>query len=236
MKLFKKVSILIIVLLVVLSAFAYIDYFLVKINGKIPILSVKKEIKEKEVIVYSALFYKVWYCTSDKTMTIGSYSDAEVSCSSSYDFVDGYYTNESGIKISKKDMAMLTSQNIYTKEMIEMMSSNSSVNDGIYVSDKYFSSVPKKINNINDKVSLVTFPEFLENNGNYEWIYNQDDESKYYCMKSGTSDYETMYSKYINGKCSEDYNPIKMDDRWCSLYKSSTLINNPDLVKGLCEE
>ncbi|NLC48583.1 MAG: hypothetical protein GX758_04415 [Tenericutes bacterium] len=236
MKLFKKIFIFVIVLLVLLTLLAYIDYFLVKTNGKLPIISLKKEFEEKDVVVYNALFYKVWYCKTDKTITIGSYSDVDVICSLPYDFEDGYYTNTSGIKISEKDIYMITYKNLYTKEMIDMMKSKSNVDDALYVSNMYFGSKYEKISNINDKVSLVVFPEFGLNGNVYEYIYNKEDEHNYYCMKNESNENETMFSKYLDGKCSDDYNYMKMDSKWCLLYKNSTLVNNPDLVKGLCEE
>ena len=46
------------------------------------------------MVVYKAIFYKVWYCENDKKFVIGSYDDPDATCTSDIKFDDGYYTNE----------------------------------------------------------------------------------------------------------------------------------------------
>ena len=112
MKLIKKIFIIVFTLLLILSALAYIDYFLVKTNNKVPKFSLKKD--EKDFIVYSAPFYKVWYCKDSKTVILGGYDDPDAICHKSYEYVDGYYTNSSGLKISEEDLELITKNGIYT--------------------------------------------------------------------------------------------------------------------------
>ena len=132
MKKIKKILIIFIVVLAVISIAAYIDYFITKTNNTYPKIAIKKKIDDNTT-VYTALLYKVWYCDSNKTYTVGSYSDKAAICPKNYSYTDGYYTNESGIKISKKDLQMLTNDGVYSSEMIENMNSDKQVEEALHV-------------------------------------------------------------------------------------------------------
>lgn len=236
MKFIKKIVIFLVVVLVVFSLVAYIDYFLVKMYNKAPTLSIKSENKEKGFTLYKAMFYKVWICDSDSSITIGSYSDADAVCTISYEFKDGYYVNASNYKITQRDMKIITTDNIYTREMIDVIASDNDIFDAVYVAYNYYKNVPKLVNKTTyDKTKLVVFPEIVYKNNLYEWEYDTEDESKYYCEKTNDKGIN-IYSKYINGVCDTNYEQIKMDQKWCSLYKNSTLVYDTEKVKGLCEE
>ena len=104
----------------------FFDYFYTKTNNVAPKISLKEEMDENTT-VYKAIFYKVWYCKSNKSYYIGSYSDKDAICPKNYSYDNGYYTNELGVKISKRDLQLLTNDGVYTDEMIENMNSNGCV-------------------------------------------------------------------------------------------------------------
>lgn len=239
MKLIKKIFIIVFTLLVILSALAYIDYFLVKTNNKVPKFSLKKD--EKDFIVYSAPFYKVWYCKDSKAVILGGYDDPDAICSKSYEYVDGYYTNSSGIKIKKEDLELVTKNGIYTSEMVEAMKSDEEVEDAVYVADTYGRLVyKKKLDSkgneliVNDDNYIVVFPEFVEVKDKYDWHYEEEYTDRVYCMEY--RDGVEYFTRYNDGSCSKNYFKLKLDDKWCGKYKDSTLVYNEDSVKKLCEE
>ena len=122
---------------------------------------------------------------------------------------------------------MLTNDGIYTSEMIENMTSEKQVEDAVYVASTYLSRFYKVLEE-HEKYKLVIFPEFKEVDGNYEWVYEENDN--YYCISLD----ERLISKMENEKCSK-IEPFKIDEKWCGLYKNSTLVYDDD-VANLCKE
>lgn len=238
MKLIKKIFIIVFILLLILSAAFYIDYFLVKTNNKVPKFSLKKD--EKDFIVYSAPFYKVWYCKDSKNVIIGGYDDPDAICQKEYEFVNGYYTNSSGIKISMKDLELITKNGIYTSEMVEAMKSKKDVQNAVYVADTYGRLVyKKKLDSKGNEMMVkdnyvVIFPEFVEVNGKYDWHYEDEYTTRLYCMEN--RDGVEYFTRYNDGSCSKSYFKLKLDDNWCGKYKDSTLVYNEEAIKNLCEE
>lgn len=210
----RKLLCLIVVILIIFSGVVYIDYFLVKTQNKTPKISIKEKVTDKNMIVYKAIFYKVWYCENDKKFVIGSYDDPDATCTSDIKFDDGYYTNESGAKISKRDYAIMRSSDIYTDESIKLMSSNDVIN-AVYVASEYESKKYKVYREFTG-LRTVHFPSFNEKT--LKWEYN-DDNPIYYCLYD-----DNTISQYISGSgCSSDKVPFKFDSKFCSLYENSTI-------------
>ena len=239
MRLIKKIFIITIVLLLILSCLSYIDYFLVKTNNKVPKFSLKKD--EKDFIVYSAPFYKVWYCKDSKTVILGGYDDPDAICHKSYEYVDGYYTNSSGLKISEEDLELITKNGIYTSEMVEAMKDEKEVQDAVFVADTYGRLVyKKKLDSKGNEMMVgednyvVVFPEFVKVEGKYDWHYEEEYTDRVYCMED--RDGVEYFTRYNNGSCGKSYFKLKLDDKWCGKYKDSTLVYKEDSVKNLCEE
>lgn len=224
----KKVIITIIVILVVLSALVYFDYFYVKTNNTSPKISIKEEVNENQIL-YKAIFYKVWYCKTNKSYTIASYDEVDAVCPSNYAYVDGYYTNSEGIKISKRDLQLLVNNGIYTGDMVETINSNTMLESFVHVAYNYgkakYKITSKKSS---DGHKLVMLSEFKEDDDVYKWIY---DEEKLYCLKDNNS--IALYDSKEE-KCGK-YEKIKMDSEWCSNYKTSTLVYE-DNISSYCEE
>lgn len=239
MKLIKKIFIIVFTLLLILFALFYIDYFLVKTNNKVPKFSLKKD--EKDFIVYSAPFYKVWYCKDSKTVILGGYDDPDAICHKSYEYVDGYYTNSSGLKISEENLELITKNGIYTSEMVEAMKDEKEVQDAVFVADTYGRLVyKKKLDSkgneiiVNKDNHVVVFPEFVKVEGKYDWHYEEEYTDRVYCMED--RDGVEYFTRYNNGSCGKSYFKLKLDDKWCGKYKDSTLVYKEDSVKNLCEE
>ncbi len=231
MKKVLKIILILVVIFIILAAGSYIDYYVAKTKNTNPKMAIKKEINS-DLIVYNGMFYKMWYCKVNKVYTIGSYGDKDAICNKNYEYTDGYYTNASGIKISKKDLQLLTNTGIYTGEMIENMSSDTQVENAIHVAEDYESTKYKTVNQIDD-YKIVVFQKFKEDsNGNYKWIYDENDTSKYYCLSKNKN--ILSKAKYDGVECGE-FEQIKMDDKWCENYKNSTLVYEDDIEK-LCEE
>ena len=233
MRLIKKILIIILVLLILGGGIVYIDYFLVKTKNIVPKLSIKEE-QNADLIVYKAIFYKVWYCKTNDTITLGNYNDPDAICPREYEYVDGYYTNSLGVSISQKDLELIKN-GIYTSEMIEAMKSESEVKDAVYIAYNYGKIKYQKALDENKKelkssngMNLIVFPEFIEENGEYKWIYNSE---KYYCL----NETDNTYSEYIEEKCDQNYQKITLDKEWCGKYKNSILVYN-DEIKKICEE
>lgn len=223
----KKFLIIVIVILVIIASLVYIDYFNVKTNNTSPKISLKEKINDNQII-YKAVFYKVWYCKTNKTYTIGSYSDIDAVCPIDYAYVDDYYTNAEGIKISKRDLQLLTNDGIYTREMVEAMNSEKQVEEAVHVAYSY-GKYKYKVSSTkgNDGNKVVMLPDFKEEDGYYKWVY---DEEKLYCIKDG----EKLSIADYSDKCGK-FEVVKMDEKWCEAYKTSTLIYE-DKINRFCEE
>lgn len=238
MKVVKKLLVILVLLFICLAILTALDYFFVKNKNYLPRIAIKSENVDKEVIVYNALFYKLYYCTSDDSKIIIDYSDDEPSCPSIYKFANDYYSNSLSLKISKHDIDIMTYNNIYTKEMIDMMSSEEEVENAVFVVNEYiktmYKEVKEKVSSDKDiNYTFIEFPSFEYNkdNNKYELIYNGDK----YCFYIDNDTKEKRYSVYYNGKCIDDYIVLKMSDKWCELSKNTTLIYDNDLIKKLCE-
>lgn len=224
----KRIFALIIIALLILTILTIIDYYCVKNNDIFPRVALKHEYNDKDMTIYKALFYKLYYCDSNNSKILVSYSDDEPTCPSKYKFENDYYTNSVSLKISKHDIGIMTYNNIYTKEMIDVMNSNEEVSNALYVVNEYiktkYKELDEKISNEGINYQLINIPELVYNkdNDNYELKY--DEKQNIYCLQIDSKTKEKMYSVYDNGKCLLDFKPLKMTDRWCELFKNSTLV------------
>ena len=230
MKKLVRILIILFILIAVFGAAAYIDYFMIKGKNTYPKLAIKKKLNE-DVTVYTALLYKVWYCKTNDTYTIGGYDDKDAICPHDYEYVDGYYTNSIGIKISKKDIEMLSTNDIYTTEMIDNLSSEESVKSALHVVEAYMSKQYKSVNKKSEEgEDLVVFPTFEldKNTKKYSWVYDLDDTANYYCLSN------KQVAKYDGEECG-NFEKIKMDKEWCQSYEKSTLIYK-NKIEDYCKE
>ena len=220
----RKFIIIFIIVAVILTSLVYVDYFNAKANNTYPKLSLKSE--DDDAYIYSAIFYRVYYCKVNKKYMIGSYSEKNI-CPKNYEYVNDTYTNSQGIVISKRDLQLLTSEGIYTSEMVENMNSEKQVKDAVHVANSYLKNIYKVVNELED-FRVIVFPEFKEDeDDNYKWIYNEEED--YYCLSEDSSE----YAKYDNEECGV-FEKFKMDKEWCENYKNSTLIYE-DNIDNLCE-
>ena len=233
MKKIRLVLIIVFIMLLILSALVYIDYFIVKEKNTTPKISLVEE--DKEFYVYKALFYKVWKCKSDDSIIIGDYKDPDAICKTNYEFNNGFYTNKNGLKISKKDLYMLTLTGIYTHDMVEKMVTNEEVDSALYVVSKYemleYNNVMTKDGSklkSSDGFEIVVFPtfEYNEKTDSYKWTYDNKNTNNYYCLDKKNE----LYSKYTNNVCGE-FVKLSLDEKWCSLYKNSTLSSDKEVSK-----
>ncbi len=225
----NKIIIIVIIVIILISILIYFDYFIAKTRVSAPKISIKKRLDENSY-VYKSVFYKVWYCESNKTYTFGDYNDKDAICPKNYKYVEGYYTNEAGVKISKRDLQLLTNDGIYTSEMIENMTSEKLVEEAVSVAFNYGKYKYKKTSDkTEDGYTLVLLPDFKEDKGNYKWIY---DEEKKYCLKEENG--ITSLATYAENVC-DKFEEIKMDKTWCKNYENSTLIYEEGIDK-LCKE
>lgn len=220
MKKLVKILIIIFITLIVIFSIIYIDYFNSKTNNTNPKLSVKVE--NENYILYKAIFYKVYYCKTNKKYVIADY-DEEVVCPNNYEYKDGYYTNREGVKISKDKLQLLTNDGVYTAEMIENFKTDKDVNNALIVASE-FGNIRFKIIDEEEDYNIVKFASFEKVKENYDWVYL--DENEEYCLKGENYNYQK--SKYDNEKCGK-FEKIKMSEEWCNLYKNSTLV----YVKGI---
>jgi len=226
MKKLKKLIIILIVIIVLLSILVYIDYFNTKTNNTSPKISLKEDLND-DTILYKAILYKVWYCKSNNTYLIGSYDDKDAICPKNYKYVDGYYTNELNVKISKRDLQLLTSTGVYTSEMIESISSNKQLDNYVHVAYEYEKNKYKELSNkkSSDGFKIIEFQDFKEIDNYYKWVY---DEDKLYCLKEDKD--KKYYSLLTDDKCGK-FEEFKMDKEWCNNYKSSTLVYEEGIEK-----
>ena len=220
----KKFLIIFFILVIVVFSLVYVDYFNTKTNNTYPKLALKSE--NEDAVVYSAILYKVFYCKANKKYMLASYQEGNV-CPKNYEYVNDEYENAHGIKISKRDLQLLTNDGVYTSEMIENMTSNKQVEDAVHVAYNYLKNIYKVVNETESN-KIIIFPEFKSNNGNYEWVY-EEEEDNYYCLSKD----ELSYAKYGNEKCGT-YEKFEMDKEWCENYKNSTLIYE-DKIEELCK-
>ena len=230
MRSIKKIIIYLIISLVILLGLTVVDYIFVKSKNTFPRIAIKEENKKDDAVVYRTLLYKLYYCTSNGSKEIVGYSDS-FECPRKYKFENGMYANLLGFNIKEEDVVYMNYNNIYTRDMIDIMSTPTDVSNAKYVVNEYMSKQYKVITNVNDnaletsantkKYSIIAFKEYDGKN----WNYNTN---KLYCL------YENgYYSLYNNGKCSMNNGSLKMSATWCSLYKNSALVYNED-AKKLC--
>lgn len=121
----KKIIIFILSLFLIFVLFITIDFVNVNFNNR-PFFAFKHEDKEKQLIMYNCMFYRVIECTSEENnFTIISYFDNIPAnfCPRKINvkFIDGYYTNSKGVKISEEDFFRL--HQFYTAIQIDDMDS-----------------------------------------------------------------------------------------------------------------
>ena len=220
MKRLLKYLIVIFVIVIVFFSIVYIDYFNAKKNNTNPKISIMVE--SENYILYKALFYRVYYCRTNKKNIIASYNE-EVICPNNYEYQNGIYTNREGIKISKNKLQLLTNDGVYTSEMIENFKTDKEVDEALNVASEY-GKIRYKVIDEEDEYNIVRFPTFESVNDNYDWVY--PDEDNEYCLKGENYNYQV--AKYENEKCGK-YEKITMSEKWCESYKKSTLV----YVKGV---
>ena len=219
MKKFKRILFVIFIFLLIAAGVIYIDYFFASRNNTNPRIAIKKQIDDN-LFVYNGAFYRMWYCKSNDTYTISDYKDSDGVCDPEYEYVNGYYTNGAGIKISKHDLEMIVS--IYDEDVIETFNSDSVLENAVYVAENYSKLKYKEIEE-NEKVVkagkyvLIEFPVFKEVKEKYTWVY---EDEKRYCLDD-TGDIK-KYALYTDNVCGEFAN-ITYDKKWCDLYVNSKL-------------
>ena len=227
----KKLKIIIIIListLVLFSAAAYIDYFVVVKRTTYPKIALKEKIND-DLLVYNSVFYKVWYCKLNDTYTIGSYNDKDAICSNALKYdKEGNYTNAMNVKIANENMKLIS--NFYSYETIGNMSIED-VENAIYVAENAYKVKFKySLDSAGDKQEthagyyLVDFPKFEKNKkGDYDWVYKKE----YYCMNNNyeIADYD--------GEICGEFRSIGIEKKWCNLYKNSKL-SEVSIASDLC--
>lgn len=219
----KKFFIIFFIIIILVSSLVYVDYFNTKTNNTYPKLSLKSE--DDDSVIYSAVLYKVWYCKANKRYMIGSYSEDDI-CPKNYEYNNGVYINTQGVSFSKKDLQLLTNDGVYTSEMIENMTTDSEVEDAVYVASEYLKNNYKVVNETESN-KIIVFPEFVEEDGNYKWVYNENEN--FYCLSSD----EKSYAVLNDDGCGE-FVKFKIEDKWCEKYKNSTLVYE-DHIEELCK-
>ncbi len=225
MKKVRRILFIFFIILLVFAGCIYIDYFIASKNNSHPRIAIKKQIDEN-LSVYNCAFYRVWYCKSNDTYTIGDYKDADAVCNPAYEYEKGYYTNGAGIKISKHDLEMLIS--VYNSEVIETFNSDSVVSNAVYVAENYaklnYRPVEEDEKQLKSgKYLIVTFPIFKEEKGKYAWVYEDDTR---YCLDE--SEDIKKYAPYENETCGEFTNLV-YEEKWCNLYTNSKLYFDSDI-------
>lgn len=231
MKKMKKVVIILIAVLVLLSAVIYIDYFIVVNRTSYPKISIKKELDEN-LSVYNAVLYRVWYCKLNNTYTIGNYSDKDAICTNTLKYdKDGNYTNANDVKISAENMKLISA--FYSYETIGNMSSQA-VEDALYVIKnaykvkyKYLTDEAGATQETHSGYKLIVFPKYEIKNNDVKWNYSEEA----YCINDKKE--ISLYNEEEE-ECF-DFKPLGIDKRWCSNYQNSNLKeekNASELCKG----
>ena len=228
MKKLKIILLILFIAVVLFSAAAYIDYFIVVKRTTYPKIALKKEISD-DLLVYNSVFYKVWYCKLNNMYTIGNYSDKDAICSNTLKYdKEGNYTNAMNVKIANDNMKLIS--NFYSYETIGNMNSED-VENAIYVSKEAYKVKFKYVlDSSGDKQEthsghyLVDFPKFEKNKKeDYEWVYKKE----YYCMNNNFE-----IADYQDGECGE-FKSIGLEKKWCELYKASNL-SEVTIASELC--
>lgn len=107
----KKAVLVISILLAGVLLMIGINFLWVKTMNK-PLISIKIVDEDNRMIIYNCLFYRVIECTDEEdNFTIVSHADKIPNnyCPKRIDikYIDGYYVNSKGTKISEKDYALL---------------------------------------------------------------------------------------------------------------------------------
>jgi len=235
----KKIVIFVSILVVIFAAVVYIDYFLVKNKGYLPKISIKQEDSVKQSTIYKSFFYKVIKCNVDNSIIISNYNTDDDVCPRDVKYVDGFFTNSSGLKISKKNYILMSYLNIYTFNNIDKMTTNQEVTDAVYVSynygnNKYIIKENSEFEHDGEEVKLAVFQNFDESD--YSFKIDESIKEKIKCTKKNDDDIY-VFSDYDleNKTCKGEFKKITMDKKWCDLYKNSTLIYSIDNENKYCE-
>ena len=238
----KKIVLILLVILVILGAITYIDYFLAKSEGTLPKLVIKKEDEVKQMTIHNGLFYKAIYCYADKSVIYTDHKSSTDVCPRLVTYDEkGYFTNSSGLKISKRDYTLMSYLNIYTFDTIDNIENKEDVKNYSYVSyeyglSRYIIKEGIEIDNNGEKVQLAIFPTFVETEGEYSFVYDEANPEKKYCTKTDETGVQ-LFSKYDEETktCIEEFTKITMKPKWCELYKYSTLVYSLDEKLKYCE-
>ncbi len=108
----KKVLTIVFSIVALIFIIILIDYSIARLNKTKPIFSIKKEDTEKQIKIYSGMFYKIYTCTADDGIYEVKSIFSKVSdnfCPKEYkiEFKNGYFINNKNIKISKDDYTKL---------------------------------------------------------------------------------------------------------------------------------
>ena len=207
-----------------------IGFYYAKDNGRVPILSIKKENVAKQYTKYSTLLYDVYKCYSGKHYATGKRK--EPVCDRIIKYKDGYYTNYNGLKISKKDY-----QTIYDVshkfDEIENFTTSKEVENAVFVATEYEKNLSKIFRTEKVRKEIVNirvFKDLIETEyGDYSWGYMTDDSSYYKCESNG------LYKDYINGDCVGEWKELAYSEEWCTLAKSSFNLDIRDTYNKYCK-
>ena len=230
MKKLKKVLLILVIVFVLFSAVAYVDYFVVVKRTTFPKIALKENINS-DLVVYKSIFYKVWYCKLNDTYTIGDYSDKDAICDNTLKYdKEGNYTNALNVKIDSENMKLIS--NFYSYEDISKMSEEE-VKDSLYVIEnaykvnfKYYLDSDGDKQETHSGYYLIQFPKYKLNGDDVEWIY----EDKYYCINENNE-----IAEYDESMECGTFTSIGLEKKWCELYKKSKFSENKQ-AKKLCGE
>lgn len=231
MKVVKRILLVMLILIVVMALLTFVDYHIVRHYNKVPRIALKKEDKDNQIIEYSAMFYKVWYCTADETIIIGNKYDGKVTCPRKVEFNDGYYVNSKKINMSQKDYIIMSYKNMFPYEYINNIKSSDEIEKSASMAYEYIKTLYEEVEEVNDN-KIVSFYDYILSNKEYKIGL---DTSKKYCLKEDVENNTIAYSLYENDTCSNDYKELKLSQEWCKFYKDSILLSTLEIEKNICK-
>lgn len=124
----KKLLFLIIAILLLIVTIILIDYFNAKYNETKPLIAIKSNNEEQQMIIYYGIFFKTYQCTAeeDHYVTVSYFSKIDTStfCPKSIKikFEDGYFINSKNVKIEESQFKIL--KQFYSTSEIDQMTSD----------------------------------------------------------------------------------------------------------------
>lgn len=212
-----RILLYVVFIIIILTSLVVIDYSTSKLYGRVPILVIKKEDKEKQYIKYSGIFYTMWVCTAEEN----NYSiNQEPMCPKRIDFNNGIYTSDKNIEITIRDYKILQDYFSFTDinefetrdDLIRALEIAGELHETTFTTKEGYTTTHE-----GEEYMIAMFQRLtLDSSGTFSYGINENDLSGHYCIKQNDTKTRYLISRYDGTKCTEEFKELELSQEWCN--------------------